>query len=478
MKKLVLIGFCFLVASSTYAQEELGIANSNYAGVNGLHLNPSSIVDSWVKLDIHLIGTSAFVENNYVYLPKEEFSFFQDIGLNSTSVPDLQVNNNSKLKYGTADVSVQGPSFMLAAKNNSFALSTRVRSYTNINGISPELARFLYEGFNYTPQHGINFLDQKFRVNTMTWGEVGFTYGRILFKNEKSLFTAAATAKRLIGIQALSMNVENVDYEVINETDLQINDITGQYGIGDIGFDSGKGWGGDIGVTYKRMKEDASDYVPHSQSHGCDHIDYKYKIGVSLIDMGAIRFTNAQYGDLDHSTSYWSAYDSTALDGINSIDSLILSRLSNVTTGTEFKSTLPMAISIQYDQNLGKNFFVNITAVHGLTGVKKIGLHRSSIIGVTPRYEIKRFEVAMPVSLYEYQRPRVGLAFRFNSVVIGSDNIFPFIGSSNVYGADIYMSLKYSIFKSGACSGKKGKKKKKDQKDFVAQDQAYPCPIE
>lgn len=481
MKKQLLL-FCFsLGAFALFAQEDLGIANSNYAGVNGIRLNPSSMVDSWAYMDIHLVGSSLFADNNYVYLSKDEFSFWNDVDLstsnNTTSIPEPRTNESTSKKNGIVDAAVYGPSFMISHKNSAFGFHMGVRTYTNINNISPELARFMYNGLTYTPQHGINFLNDKFRVNTMSWGEIGLSYGTIVYKQEKNMITAAGTIKKLIGLQAVSINVENVDYEVIDTTDLQVNDITAQYGFGDIGFNSGKGWGGDIGFTYKRMKEDVTNYVPHSQSNSCDHIEYNYKIGVSLIDIGAIKFTNATYGGLNNSSAYWGGYDSTEVDGIEGADSLIHSYFSNVVSGSEFKSTMPMAVSIQYDQNLGKGMFINFTAVHGITGVKKMGLHRSSIIGITPRYETKRFEVAVPISVYEFQRPHVGLAFRFNSVIIGSDNIAPFFIPSNIYGADIYFAVKYTIFKSSACKGKH-KKEKRKEKNFVARNESYPCPLD
>jgi len=480
MKNPLLFLLFVLGSFAASAQEDLGISNSNYAGVNGIRLNPSSMVDSWAFMDIHLVGSSVFADNNYVYLSKDEFSFWNDVDLSggdNTSIPEPKMNDNNSKKHGVVDAAVYGPSFMISHKNSAFAFHTGVRTYTNINNISPEVAKFIANGLTYTPQHGINFLHDKFRVNTMSWGEVGLSYGTIVYKQEKHMITAAATIKKLIGLQAVSINVENVDYEVIDTTDLQVNDITAQYGFGDVGFNSGKGWGGDIGFTYKRMKEDVTYYVPHSQSNSCGHIDHDYKIGVSLIDIGAIKFTDATYGGLNNSSAYWNGYDSTDVDGIEGADSLIQSYFSNVTSGTEFKSTMPMALSVQFDKNFGKGFFMNFTAVQGITGVKKMGLHRSSIIGITPRFETKRFEVAVPISVYEFQRPHVGLAFRFNSVIIGSDNIAPFFVRSNVYGADIYFAIKYTIFKSSACKGRHRKDKKK-KKNFVARNESYPCPLD
>ncbi len=59
-----------LITLSAKSQEMLGIANSNYAGVTGINLNPSSMVGCRLVYDVNIIGGDLFVENNYVYMPR------------------------------------------------------------------------------------------------------------------------------------------------------------------------------------------------------------------------------------------------------------------------------------------------------------------------------------------------------------------------------------------------------------------------
>src|SRR6266481_5811765 len=62
--------FLLLFSHLCTAQEMCGIANSNYAGNMGVHLNPASIVGAPYKYEINLIAGDFFVDNNYVYLTK------------------------------------------------------------------------------------------------------------------------------------------------------------------------------------------------------------------------------------------------------------------------------------------------------------------------------------------------------------------------------------------------------------------------
>src|SRR5689334_572121 len=76
MKQLYLLLILFLIFTSARAQEMFGIANSNYAGTNGISLNPSSMVSSRLKLDVNILTLGSSFDNNYIYEPKSELKFF------------------------------------------------------------------------------------------------------------------------------------------------------------------------------------------------------------------------------------------------------------------------------------------------------------------------------------------------------------------------------------------------------------------
>jgi hypothetical protein len=71
MKK-VLLSLLIIISFNIKAQDFLGYLNSNYAGVNGIDLQPASIVDNRYKLDILLLANNSCFQNNFFYL-KEGF---------------------------------------------------------------------------------------------------------------------------------------------------------------------------------------------------------------------------------------------------------------------------------------------------------------------------------------------------------------------------------------------------------------------
>jgi hypothetical protein len=134
---------------------------------------------------------------------------------------------------------------------------------------------------------------------------------------------------------------------------------------------------------------------------------------------------------------------------------------------------LPSALSAQADINLISNFYLYGVITYGVPWLNRLGVQRSGYIGVAPRWETKRFEASLPVSMYQYKRPQVGLCLRLNSIIIGSDDLGAILMKKDIYGADIYVSVKYTIFKHWKC-GTKPKRVNYARK--VSTQAPPPCP--
>jgi hypothetical protein len=76
MKRMAMLMFCCGLASGVLAQYDLGIWNSNYAGIQGSLLNPSSIAGSRLDWDVHLFSVNVDFANDFLYAPKNSVPFF------------------------------------------------------------------------------------------------------------------------------------------------------------------------------------------------------------------------------------------------------------------------------------------------------------------------------------------------------------------------------------------------------------------
>ena len=302
-KRLICFAILFIACSAT-AQERIGLANSNDAGTAGMPLNPSSMVDSKAWLDINLVGVDAFSWNNFVYLSKDNFYFWKNVPQNNWPTPLYRLNG--KEKHGVVNLRIDGPSFTLSKGKNAFGFHTATRGFVSFEDFLEPSALYVYEGLDYDPQQGITYSQQRMGAYATTWAEIGGSYGRMVYQQGKDMVNVGGTLKYLMGIGHMSVYLDELNHTVVSDEDWNITNLTGQYAITEPGLATGHGFGVDLGVTYKRMLEDVSEYSPHTPQSDCGTIDYRYRIGVSLIDLGGIQFNkNSLIRRFNDTTTTW-----------------------------------------------------------------------------------------------------------------------------------------------------------------------------
>ena len=354
---------------------------------------------------------------------------------------------------------------MLVWKNHAFAINTSLRSVFSMRQIPYEIVNFSYWGLNYKPQQKVSYSDNvPFGGSAMVWGEIGLAYAYTLYAHGFNKLSAGINIKRLFSAGGFYLDVDNIDYTVLNDSTVDIRNMDARMGFSlpvdyltnDLDFSKkikGGGFSGDIGFTYTRLSPFHRDqYFTSLCSRTYE--PYRYRIGIALIDFGAIRFNyNAQKLSVDNRASYWdhiTRFDYTSISQL--LDTLSMKFYNDTTSlylGTEFLLWLPGAISAQFDYHFSEHWYLNTSMVIGL----KIGRHsiiRPSAISITPRYESAWFEASIPVSFYDYRWPRVGVSLRFFGFTMGTDNIGGFFNFKDFTGLDFYFSIKYFI-NAGKC---------------------------
>lgn len=424
------------------AQENLGPVQDNYSPVNAGLLNPSALVDQSPWLDINIIGISAYTRNNSLYLPNTHL-------LRPSTYPEVIARNPQEKLYGYASAMVLGPSFSIALGDHAVGFHSAARGYVFIKNV-PDPTATLLEEFQDTRVADGLYYARNIRAKGLAWEEYGLTYGRIIYKRNKNLMSAAITINRLLGASAAGIFISNGELQVNNQEGTLIN-LNGKYWYNEPARKAGKGFSGSIGYTFKKMKKDISSYVPHSVYGSCVVAEYKYKIGVSLVDIGAINFNrNALYKNFDENTS---------LDTIDDLADASEEALA-MSDNRRFLAWLPAAASLQFDYNLENNFYFNATMVQRVAVPGWFGTERASLYSAGFRYERKAATIAVPFSLHEYRYTQLGLSLRLWSIIIGTDNLLPLIRRQDVYAADLYVYTRIPIFKSPPCRDRKEKEYK------------------
>ncbi|MFN8698534.1 MAG: DUF5723 family protein [Flavobacteriales bacterium] len=464
------------ITLNTSGQDQLGIAGSNYSPVNTIWNNPSTIVDSKAFLDIQLAGAGVFGRNNLAYLPGGSFSFRNP---ENTPLPSYKRDNAPYLAY--ADVEVWGPSATFAVKQHAFGILSRFRTVADVRGLPESLGYYLTEGFQYSEQMGIQHTVKDARLGGLSWGEVGISYGTIVSRSGAMITQAGVAVRRMIGVMGAGMRVDDWSYVVLDSNNMRALNFQGEYGFNDPGIEpfnwnNGGGWGVDLGLTFKQRLRSSENYTPHDP---CSDGNYRYRLGFSVLDIGRIRFRGPFYRNILNETEQndWNDFGNTQVNDLQGLDSLLNSGLLAAQDNSDqqrFTMMLPTAFSAQFDYNLNHGFYVHSVITAGVPWRNRLGVQRSSYLGVIPRWEKKRVEVALPVSLFEFRYPQVGAMIRLNSLIIGSDNLGGLLFRRNVFGADVYVSLKYTVFRHWKCNP--GPKKTKMPRRRMPKT-PLPCPV-
>ena len=180
MKKGFLFYSIFLLPLSLVAQEMWGISNSNFAGNMGMGLNPATMVASPYSMEINILSADLFLQNNYIYVRKKS-SFFAKT-LKGESLPEGRITDfyTSPVKRGNLLVKFIGPSIIVNKGNFAFGFHSALRIGFSAKSFPVHFAKFMYDGFDFEPQHGINFKSGPFSATLLAWSEAGLSFGMTL----------------------------------------------------------------------------------------------------------------------------------------------------------------------------------------------------------------------------------------------------------------------------------------------------------
>lgn len=457
------------------AQSMYGNVLSNYSGINSVQMNPSAMHNSKTWLDVQFLGLGVFLQNNYLYQPRSEYKFahFFQSGYvwpthsegYGTEVRNFYHYDNTRPKNVFINTRINGPGAMLIWGKHAFGISTSFRNIVSAHNVPYEVANFIYLGLNYRPQQKINYHDTRpWNIAQMAWAELGLSYAYQVYALGFNRITAGISVKRLFGYAGTYLRTDNIDYTVIDDSTLQINNLKAEGGIslpidyatsqmmGSTAFRGG-GFGFDLGVTFTRLIR------PHQEQYfnklcAQRYDDYLYRLGVALIDVGGIRFkTNSRKIEIDNRSSYWDRVTKIKFKSIDQILDTISYKFYGDTNSARvadrFMLWLPSALSIQFDYHLTRYTYVNASLIYPLVLAKNT-IYRPAEFTITPRYEKRWFEVSLPISLYDWSLPRVGLAVRVYGVTVGTDKLGAFFNFSEFTGMDVYISIRYFLNK-GAC---------------------------
>ncbi len=435
------------------AQEMWGISNSNFSGNMGIFLNPATIIGAPYQYEINLAALDQFAENTFLFLPLDQKIIMLSL-TNKVRNRKNYYTNSSGLQNGFSHELIIGPSYIHNKTKSAWGIHSAFRSGLSILKIHSELA-LLFSDYFKTPQSfGAKFTSGPFSSAFASWLELGGTYGKIYKENEKNIVKWAATANVLIGQNGYSYDGRSFDFTSVDSSQLVIHNYNATFShtIDDNGFGfHGLGLSTTIGVSYIKN--------PNRGAFDCNMSNdkqrkYKYRLGFSLLDLGMIHFFGdaAIYNVSNPNDYVWNGVDTINLNSFQSIDTSLLNHVGGNIQNKNFNIWLPLAISVQFDYQLRPNVFANASIVNRIH-FKTNQIARGNQLNFSLRYERRRYEGALSLSLFEYKKPSLGLGLRYRFLVVGSDRILQLLQLSDAPSLDFFIGVKFQFCKKPFSKG-------------------------
>lgn len=461
-RHIIFILASFFLTSQLFCQEQIGLRTSTFAGMHGAQLNPANSAHYPLQWEVGLFSASAFFENNFAFITNTstghliknaediEAGYDQEVRPSSNFFYDFNADTTSN-RFANLELKVNGPSILFRPdESQAVGIFFNARFSTSTNKV-PGIYNYYYFAEKLV---GEPVPLNPAKIASMAWTELGLHYSKSI-ESYNGKISFGANVKYLQGYEAAFASLGKMTYSMsINSDTVNVEGIDFDFGYTNSNIDmidgeplkakvNGKGVGIDLGFNYTVDGYDDK---------------YLYRIGVSLLDIGAIRFNkNSEVHRLDTeidfevSESLYSTF-TTAEELTTQISNDALGTATASFVDDEFLVALPSAFVIQGDVNVVHGLYVSGLWLQGVP-LAKNQVSRESLINITPRYEHKWGEIHFPISMYNYKTVNMGMSLRLAFLTIGTDNLGSFIQSKKYTGTDFYVGLKLYSFGSGLSIG-------------------------
>ncbi|MDP3392958.1 hypothetical protein [Sediminibacterium sp.] len=436
--QLLLFSIYLLLIHTTqigFAQQYHAIHGSSYAGVSGAFNNPASIGNSLHRWDFQLFSGQTSIYTNTVLAQALKNAAINRSGDYLTDGFQIRnLNTNSDLSLFSAMYRIN--------KKHAVAIAFRGKMYNHI-----------YTN-NFNLQDTATSLRSFFKINRTTpfldsksihagWGEVNLTYAGALLETDNSRLTVGATlqfSKSLFG--AFSQMNKARFRENINGTDTS---YTSTSGVGEYGYSANYDVIQQFGATSATIKSFFNDaksgmglsvgieYLNYNNETYLDNRNYEgriynYKIGFSIVDIGAQKFNNSEYTGRfsENNNGISDAAIARAFNGVNNTrdlrDSLGVIYDSIQVLPAQFSIGNPTRAILNFDKQINPTFFVNTQMVIHFSNAKNALKQKSndySFLTITPRWETLNWGIYMPIQYTRDGQIWTGLAIKAGPFIAG-----------------------------------------------------------
>ncbi len=404
------------------AQGYQALHGSAFTGSTAVFNNPAASVNSAYKWDLTLFSVQAKITNNSAYIASDS----------TGSGLTMKGGFNSKFLHASVDMSLFNFLYKIDDKH-AFNFGMRLRTYTHI-----KTAPFNYSD-SITSFHSFLVANanapylQGFATHS-GWVEADLNYSQVLKENDHSKLTGGLTLQIMKGVSGGFVKLNKISYlESKNATDTSFTFTNGsasygytsafdQTSVQDALKNTVNSLGMSLGIEYMTY---------NNEMNPNNNLNYDWKIGVSIMDLGANSFRpsvasgqytnpNASIADADIDKKLNGAGDMKAIK-----DSLKTMFSNNTDITDNFSISNPTRLVVNIDKNLGNHFYVNADIslnFFSTSSYTKLNTRELNLVTVTPRWETIGWGLYLPLQYNTQGQLWLGAAIKAGPLVLGFHN--------------------------------------------------------
>jgi hypothetical protein len=185
---------------------------------------------------------------------------------------------------------------------------------------------------------------------------------------------------------------------------------------------------------------------------------YKARVGVSLLDIGSLKFTKGGLSRnfVVNSSSLFNLHRFENATDLETFDMVIDSLINESTAANNgewvslqdptqtYRMRTPTALSVQLDYHIWSYFYINATAmVNTISKKKDTKVNVASQLSFTPSFDSPYFGLYMPIAYNKYSGWRGGLATRIGPVILGLNDLNLIRAKNQISGVDFYVGTRF-----------------------------------
>jgi hypothetical protein len=425
------------IPNSGKSQNYHALHGSSFAGAASMFNNPASPVNSVHKWDLTLFSFQLANATNSASIKNGRIPALTGASIRITP------GSRERWLHQNMDIDLLNAMYKINSRN-SLAGGLRIRMYdhvrtstVNVEDPTNSFKSFLIANRTTDAMQGTAIHSG--------WVEGNLNYSRVFKETSTGKLSGGISLQIMKNVSGAYARVNKLSYtETIlpSDTIYSLVDGTGSFGYS-ANYDATNSNAGAADNVKSVLKQSLTSF---GISIGMEYLiydteaitgegepaTYRWKLGISLMDIGKNAYTNSsytgQFSNPDQSVTNQDLYNK--FQSINSArslrDSLATVFQTNTALPSKFSIAGPSRIVLNADRNLGNHFYLNAQLSLNLRSTfrfDQLNTRELNLLSITPRWETLNWGFYLPVQYNTQGQWWLGAAFKAGPLIAGIHHI-------------------------------------------------------